>query len=116
MRSVYLFWGVAVVFISTFLFLVANEVDQRETLLGSIREDIRKTSQDIQVLRAEWSYLNEPARLDLLATEHLGLKPLRADQYISIDQLEFAPEPGEPQEIEHHLPADGAFPMARVET
>lgn len=35
----------------------------------------------ISVLKAEWSLLNQPARLQALAERHLDLTPIAADQF-----------------------------------
>lgn len=42
----------------------------------------------IAVLRAEWSHLNRPARLERLARKHLGLVPLSAGQIVTKAQLD----------------------------
>lgn len=68
---------------------------------GSIREvramhsDIGKARSRINMLQAEWAYLNRPDRLrDLveLNFDRLGLLPLTGDAFGRIDQITY-PEP-----------------------
>jgi hypothetical protein len=69
------------------LFLLKHEVQTMESRLAEVRRGIFQDQQATHVLKAEWSYLNDPARLRDLAERHLALKPVRATQIISIDAL-----------------------------
>ncbi|GEO81817.1 cell division protein FtsL [Pararhodospirillum oryzae] len=90
-RASHLVWGALIMSVGTGLFLVANEVGAREKELNRLHAEIRRTTESIHVLRAEWSFLNDPSRLERLADAHLGLKPVRPDQYVSLSQLPYAP-------------------------
>jgi hypothetical protein len=92
-RPIHLIWAVLVMGIGTALFLVAYEVDDREKELLALRREIRETAEAIHVLNAEWSYLNAPARLDRLASEHLGLASIKPEQYTTIAMLPDRPAP-----------------------
>jgi hypothetical protein len=92
-RPIHLIWAVLVMGIGTALFLVAYEVEDREEELLALRHQIRETSESIHVLRAEWSYLNDPTRLERLADEHLGLAPIKPEQFTTIAQLTERPVP-----------------------
>lgn len=116
MRIIYFLWGIFVVSIATFLFLVANEVNDREKHLAGLQQEISRINDDIQILRAEWSYLNAPTRLDDLAAKHLGLKPVRPDQYIALDALPFPGDKtktGDPQPQIRDFPTASAKPGPR---
>ena len=56
---------------------------------------IWEEGEKIEVLRAEWAYLNRPERLLRLAEanfETLGLVPVRADHYADPGQVAYKPE------------------------
>src|ERR1700738_2756699 len=68
-----------------------------------LHAEVREQRDAIAALRAEWSKLDEPLRLQGLAERHLTLKPIGASQY---DQLKNLPErppsfarPGDPDPI-----------------
>ncbi len=58
-----------------------------EKELGIVHRDILRHQEAIQVLKTEWSYLNQPARIADLARRHLGLRPLTARQFVRLDDL-----------------------------
>lgn len=58
-------------------------LDQRVT---ELRQSIRSERDAVAVLRAEWSHLNRPERIEKLARKHLGLKPLKASQFLNASQ------------------------------
>ena len=57
----------------------------------------------IAALRAEWSELDNPARIEALAKRHLPLKPIAPTQFDTLDQLPERPlhfvKPNEPDPI-----------------
>jgi hypothetical protein len=68
-----------------------------------LHQEIREQREAIAVLRAEWSRLDAPLRLQGLAERHLPLKPLAATQYDSLKNLPERPpnfaRPGDPDPI-----------------
>ena len=79
-----------------------NSTARTERVLR-LHAEIREQRDAIAVLRAEWTKLDAPLRLQGLAERHLALKPLNATQY---DQLKNLPErppnfvrPGDPDPI-----------------
>lgn len=63
----------------------AGTLKERLTLLN---QQIEADTDEMHVLRAEWSYLNEPARLEELSRKHnLGLEPISASQVVKLEML-----------------------------
>lgn len=56
------------------LFKLTFEVQGLETDLHRLNRAILAEDEAIHVLDAEWSYLNEPTRLEALAKRHLALR------------------------------------------
>jgi cell division protein FtsL len=55
--------------------------------LAKLRNEIRREQDAIAALRAEWSRLDSPARIEHLARRHLALKPVDAHQYDRLESL-----------------------------
>jgi hypothetical protein len=70
-----------------FLFLLKDDVRALEADLEATQRRIVAHQEAIHVLRTEWSYLNQPARIADLARRHLGLGPLPADRVVRLDDL-----------------------------
>ncbi len=62
------------------LFQTKYEVQSLEARLGRVNQAILTDQQAIHVLKAEWTYLNQPADLAKRAAENLQLKPVSAAQ------------------------------------
>ena len=69
------------------LFFVKHEVSDLETRLAGVTHDIQSNEEEVHVLQAEWSYLNDPARLRELAEKHLGMRPIAPTQIATLDTL-----------------------------
>ena len=69
------------------LFFIKHEVKDLETRLGSVRHDIARQEDEIHVLNAEWSYLNDPVRLHDLAERHLSMKQMGPAQIATLNSL-----------------------------
>ena len=90
-------FGLAI-FLGVSLFLVKYDVQAKEEQLVKINRDIAADQEAIHVLKAEWSFLTQPARLADLAERHLPLHPLTANQIGDFDQLALkADRPDAPQ-------------------
>src|SRR5262249_57182389 len=55
--------------------------------IGNLRKDIETERDAVAVLRAEWSLLNGPERIDRLAQKHLKLAPARPQQLVALDTV-----------------------------
>lgn len=69
------------------LYVVKHRVVEHEGRLTEINRGIARDQQAIHVLRAEWSYLNEPARLRDLAGRHLGMTSATGAQFGTLPAL-----------------------------
>lgn len=61
--------------------------------VAELKSSIRVERDAVAVLRAEWSHLNRPERVARLARQHLGLKPLKANQILTSRQYDAIREP-----------------------
>lgn len=66
--------GLAVVLGAT-LFITSEHVQQEERRLAQIQAQMTMERDNLTVLRAEWTYLNRPERLEHLAETYLRLSP-----------------------------------------
>ncbi len=55
--------------------------------LAKKRAEVRRERDRVAALRAEWTQLDTPARIELLANRYLKLKPVVATQFDSLDHL-----------------------------
>ena len=77
MRAATILWAALAAVAGTGLFMLKYEVQAQEQRLAGLHKDIMEAQEQIHVLKAEWSYLNEPARLREQTERHLGLHPLK---------------------------------------
>lgn len=61
--------------------------------LTSLDAQIAREAEAIRVLKAEWTYLNQPDRLQDLARRHLALAPTGAWQIVVLTSLPVKDEP-----------------------
>jgi hypothetical protein len=66
--------------LAVIVFAIKYDVQDLEAEYQSLNRQIERDRQAIHVLKAEWSYLNEPKRLRELARLHLGASNLTAEQ------------------------------------
>ena len=71
-----------------------------------LRGEVRREQDTIASLRAEWSRLDRPDRIQDLAQRHLTLKPLDVRQYDTLDRL-----PERPVEL---VPPGTADPIGAI--
>ena len=90
-------WIVLVMFSITISAHIKNSVYKMENELKYKNLQNKKNIENINVLDAEWSTLNNPTRLRTLAKNHIALKPIRAEQIINYSALPFNYETGESQ-------------------
>jgi hypothetical protein len=103
MRIIHLLVIGALVFAAAYVYRIKMESTERTERVLRLRAEIREQRDAIAVLRAEWTKLDAPLRLQRLAERHLTLKPLNATQYDSLKNLPERPpslvKPGESDPI-----------------
>src|ERR1700720_3928929 len=103
MRIIHLLVIGALVFAAAYVYRIKMESTERTERVLRLRAEIREQRDLIAVLRAEWTKLDAPLRLQGLAERHLTLKPLNANQYDSLKNLPERPprlvRPGDPDPI-----------------
>src|SRR5437773_413577 len=55
--------------------------------IAGLSKDIEAERDGVAVLRAEWSLLNRPERIERLAEKYLKLAPARANQLVTLDTV-----------------------------
>ncbi|MEI8393761.1 MAG: hypothetical protein WCF85_03430 [Rhodospirillaceae bacterium] len=87
LRKSDLVWLSVAAFAGVSLFHTSYRVQGLRDELAGMERQIGAENDGIQVLKAEWSFLNDPARLEQLAANHLTLKPITATQISGFDAL-----------------------------
>ncbi|OFX14747.1 MAG: hypothetical protein A2516_00500 [Alphaproteobacteria bacterium RIFOXYD12_FULL_60_8] len=85
--------------------MLKHNVEALEIQLQAYNDAIKADQEAMHVLKAEWSYLNDPSRLRSLAESQLGLSLLRPDQVTTFADL---PKPQSGQASAPTLPGDTA--------
>jgi hypothetical protein len=103
MRLLHLLVIGALVFAAAYVYRIKMESTARTERVLRLHADIREQRDAIASLRAEWTRLDAPLRLQGLVERHLPLKPVNATQYDSLKNLPERParltRPGDPDPI-----------------
>lgn len=75
------------VLVSFELYNGVHRVKAQEQTLASLKTQIAREAEAIRVLKAEWTFLNQPDRLQALARRHLALTPTGASQIVVATSL-----------------------------
>jgi cell division protein FtsL len=87
MRFLHLIVVVALVSAAVYVYKVKFASTLQAERVAKLRADVRHERDAIASLRAEWSQLDNPSRIQGLADRHLKLKPIDASQLDSLDHL-----------------------------
>jgi hypothetical protein len=87
MRLIHLLVIGALVFAAAYVYRIKMESTVRTERVLRLHAEIREQRDAIAVLRAEWTKLDAPLRLQGLAERHLPLKSVTATQYDSLKNL-----------------------------
>ncbi len=103
MRILHLLVIGMLVFAAAYVYRIKMESTVRTERVLRLHADIREQRDAIAALRAEWTKLDAPLRLQGLVERHLPLKPINATQYDSLKSLPERParlvQPGDPDPI-----------------
>ncbi len=87
-----------VVLSTVMIFVLAAGVFYIERRVENLRQDliylnssILENKERIHVLKAEWSYLNQPMRLEQLASAHLPLEDMKVAQVKPVEYIPLRP-------------------------
>jgi cell division protein FtsL len=80
---------VALVVAAVYVYKIKFESTRKAEQVARLRLDIRREHDAMAELRAEWSKLDNPARIQELARRHLSLRMIETRQF---DQLDHLPE------------------------
>ena len=112
---------IAALFVAAaYAYKIKYESTQRVEQVAKLRAEIRREHDAIATLRAEWSRLDSPARIQELAKRHLALRPIEQRQFDRLDQLPERPSdlvpPGvsDPIGFLIALPELGEVPTASI--
>jgi len=86
-RAVGVLGTILLIALSFSLYTLVNAVKAQERQLKALDVAIAKESENTRVLKADWSYLNQPERLQSLARQHLTLVPTVARQIVILANL-----------------------------
>ena len=93
----------ALVFAAAYVYRIKYDSTVQAERLAKIRGEVRRMRDTIAALRAEWSELDNPARIEALAKRHLPLKPILPTQFDALDRLPERPlqfiKPNDPDPI-----------------
>jgi hypothetical protein len=72
---------------AAYVYEIKFESTLRAERVAKMRGDVQRERDAIAALRAEWTTLENPARIQGLARRHLRLQPADATQYSKLDRL-----------------------------
>ena len=85
-------WLVLAVFVGIGMYVLKYEVKKLELELAALNESINKDQDNIHILKAEWSHLNNPTRIKSLTDRFIKLEPIKPEQIVAIAELPVSPE------------------------
>ena len=65
-----------ILFVGVSLYQIKHFITKKEIELNQIQKSIKRTQSDINILKAELSYLKRPDRIEKIALNRLGLREI----------------------------------------
>jgi cell division protein FtsL len=97
---------VALVFAAVYVYRIKFESTRKAEQVARLRLDIRRERDGIAELRAQWSKLDNPTRIQGLARRHLTLRMIDSHQFDALDHL-----PERPPDL---VPPDSPDPIGNL--
>jgi hypothetical protein len=98
MRLINLIVVIALVCAAAYVYKIKFDSTVQAERVARLHAEIRRERDSVAALRAEWSQLDNPARIQGLAARHLSLTPMDATQVESFERLPDRPsEPVVPE-------------------
>ncbi|HYD19057.1 MAG TPA: hypothetical protein VEF76_11310 [Patescibacteria group bacterium] len=116
MRKPVILWLTMAALCSGLLFQTSQRVNDGRAQLAAIEADTKKEEEHIRVLEAEWSYLNQPDRLEKLSRQYLQLAPLKGKQFAKLEDIPARPAPEVPAEPATAAPQNDIEPAPALVT
>ena len=73
------------------LYHLKYKVEALEDVLADVEADIQANQDAVAMLYAEWSYLNDPARIETYADHYLDTRPATVNEIVAFGDLPMAP-------------------------
>lgn len=89
MRLMDALWVGLVMVVAVALFVLKYEVQNLEDRVAARQTEVDDHARAIQVLEAEWTFLNDPARLRRLGLEYLQLTPIESSRFVAVTDIPF---------------------------
>ena len=83
----------ALVLPAAYVYKIKFEATLQAERVSKLRAEIRRERDAIASLRAEWTQLDRPDRIQGLAQRHLKLRPVEVAQFDALDKLPERPVP-----------------------
>jgi hypothetical protein len=97
MRFLHVIVVAALVSAAAYVYKIKFDATQQAERIAKLTTDLRHTRDTIASLRAEWSRLDNPNRIQGLTERHLKLRPVDATQFDTLSHLpDRAPPSAEP--------------------
>ena len=115
-RGTTVIWALLSIFAGVSMFVLKHQVRSLEGDLQHLERAIVAEHEAIHVLAAEWSYLNQPARLEGLGRRLIGLVPATAAQQTDFARLHRALQAPIPESTPDLPPTNGLHVDAAART
>ncbi|HVQ79663.1 MAG: hypothetical protein WA756_25570 [Pseudolabrys sp.] len=96
MRLLNIFVIAALILAASFVYKIKFDSTLQAERVAKLRGELRRESNAIAFLRAEWAKLDTPRRIQGLADRHLALQRVKSAQFDKLDRLPERPPAVEP--------------------